>query len=179
MVRTGSEELNHPKLMKNCPMNLVPSKAQWFEQVRKNRFREKLNQPELMRNYPVTLVPSRAQWFEQVRKSWTTPSSCQGQPRAWFPVLNYGSNRFGKVEPPWTHEKLSYDPCSLCMALRGSTRFGRVEPHRSHVKFHHRPGFLCWTMVQTGSEELNLPELMRNYPMILVPSGAQRFDKVR
>ena len=37
----------------------------------------------------------------------------------------------------------------------------------------------CCTMVRTGSEELNHPELMRNYPMILVPSGAQWFKEVR
>ena len=32
MVRTGSEELNHPELMRNYPMNLAPSGAQWFEE---------------------------------------------------------------------------------------------------------------------------------------------------
>ena len=35
-VRTGSEQLNHPELMRNYPVILVPSRAQWFKQVRKS-----------------------------------------------------------------------------------------------------------------------------------------------
>ncbi len=46
------------------------------------------------------------------------------------------------------------------------------------VELHHRPGSLCCAMVRTGSEELNHLELMRNYPMILVRSGAQWFEEV-
>jgi len=44
------------------------------------------------------------------------------------------------------------------------------------VKLHHRSGSLRCVMVRRGSEELNHPELMRNYPVILVPSVAQRFE---
>ena len=35
-VRTGSEQLNHPELMRNYPVILVSSRAQWFKQVRKS-----------------------------------------------------------------------------------------------------------------------------------------------
>ena len=34
MVRTSLEGLNHPELMTIYPMILVPSGAQWFEEVR-------------------------------------------------------------------------------------------------------------------------------------------------
>ena len=54
---------------------------------------------------------------------------------------------YNLLEPPRTHEKLFYDPCSL----------------RSSV-------------VQGGSVGLNHLELMRNYPMIVISSGAQRFE---
>lgn len=37
----------------------------------------------------------------------------QAPPQVWFPALCYGSKRFRRVEPPWTHDKLPYDPCSL------------------------------------------------------------------
>ena len=161
---------------------------------------EELNNPELMRNYPIILVPSGAQWFEQVRKSWTTPNSWQVPPQAWFPVLKYRTN--SSTNPNWWEIILilwSFFP----LELSGSNRFGKVEPPQTHVKFHHRPGFLCelwfkqvwkcWTTpnacqvplqagfpeVRTGTEELNNPELMRNYPMIIVPSGAQWFEQVR
>ena len=144
-----------------------------------------------MRNYPVILVPSREQWFEQVRKSWTAPNSCQVQPQAWFPVLNYGSNRFGRVEQPWTHEKLSYDPCSLWSSeiRRGSVELNNPELMRNYPMFLVRKDwttcqvlpqvwFPGWAMVRTGSEELNHPKLRRNCPTILVPSRAQRFQQV-
>ena len=155
-----------------------------------------------MRNYPVILVPSRAQWFEQVWKSWTTPNSCQLQPQVWFRVLSYGSNSFGRVEPPRMHVKFHRRPGFLWfeqvrkswttpnsweiilrslfpLELRGSTRFGRVEPPRTHVKLHWRRGFTCWTMVQTGSEELNHPELMSSSTAGLVSCVELWFEQVR
>jgi len=47
------------------------------------------------------------------------------------------------------------------------------------IRLGHRSGSWCCAMVLTGSEELNHPELKRNYPMILVPSGAQRLEDVQ
>ena len=74
-VWTGLEELNHPELMRNYPMILVPSRAQWFEKgeppwshvklhCRPDFLRctmvwtrsEELNHPELMKNCPMILV---------------------------------------------------------------------------------------------------------------------------
>jgi len=63
--------------------------------------------------------------------------------------------------------------------LSGSRRFGRVESPQTHIKLHHRSCSLCCAMVQTGSEELNHPKLMKNYPNIIVSSGAQWFEEVR
>ena len=81
----------------------------------------------------------------QVMVAMVTRSVISSREQAWFPVLYYGSNMFGRVQPPRTHEKLSYDPCSLWSSV-----------------------------VQGGSVGLNHPELMRNYPMVLVPCGLRR-----
>ena len=129
---------------------------------------------ELLSSSTAGLVSCVELWFEQVWKSWitsnsweiilwslfplelrgltrfSTPNSYQVPLQAWFLMLNYGSNRFWRVEPPWTHEKLCYDPCSI------------------------------WSSeVWQGSVGLNYPELMRNYPMNLVPSVALWFEQVR
>ena len=101
----------------------------------------------------------------------------QGWPILWslFPLELRGSNRFRKVKPPRTPVKFNRMLGFQCLTM---LRTG-TEPPRTPVKFNRRLGFPCWTMVRTGSEELNNPILMRNYLMILVPSGAQRFDEVR
>ena len=73
----------------------------------------------------------------------------------------------------------SWEIILLSLELSGSSKFGRVEPPRSHVKLHLRADVVCCNMIQTGLEELNHPKLMRNYPMILVPSRTQyRFERV-
>ena len=75
----------------------------------------------------------------------------------------------------WT--KLSLFP----LKLSGLRRFSRVEPPWIYVKLHPRPGYVCCTMVRTGLEELNHPELMRSYPMSLVSlelSDSWRFGGV-
>jgi len=82
-----------------------------------------------------------------------------------------GSKRFGRIEPPQSDVKRSHKRCSHGDIL--------VQKSRTHVKLHHRSGLLCCAMVQTGSEQLNHPELMRDYPMILVPIGSQWFIEVR
>ena len=144
------------------------------------------------------LVPSRAQWFEQVWKSWTTPNSCQLQPQVWFPVLSNCSNSFVRVEPCQvppqagfpvvrTGSEIWTTPNSweiilrsmFPLELRGSTRFGRVEPPRTHVKLHWRHGFTCWTMVRSGLEELNHPELMSSSTADLVSCVELWFEQVR
>ena len=59
--------------------------------------------------------------------------------------------------------------------------FDKVQKSRTHVKLHHRSGLLCCAMVQTGSEQLNNPELMRDYLRSLFPlvlSGSLRFAMV-
>ncbi len=63
------------------------------------------------------------------------------------------------------------------VALECLRRFVRVEPPRTQVKLHQRPGSLSCAMVRIGWEEVNNPELMRNYPVIIVPSRAQWFDQ--
>ena len=71
-----------------------------------------LNRPELMSNSTAGLVPCVVLWFEQVRKS-----------SSLFLMELSGLRKFGRVEPPRTHEKLSYDPCLeaaglvLCVVL--------------------------------------------------------------
>ena len=181
--------------MRNYPVILVPSRAQWFEQVWKswttpnscqlqpqvwfpvlsncsNSFvRVEPCQVPPQAGFPVvrigseiwttpnsweiilrSMFPLELRGLDEVREGWTTPNSCQASLKAWFHVLNYGSNRFGRVEPP-----------------------------RTHVKFHRRPGFLCWTMVRTGSEELNHPnswQIILWSLFILELSVSNRFGKV-
>jgi len=50
-----------------------------------------------------------------------------------------------------------------------------LKATRAHDKFSYDNNFLWNSLVQGGTEEVNHPELMRNYPMITVPSGAQWF----
>ena len=64
--------------------------------------------------------------------------------------LELSGSRFGRVEPPRTHEKLSYDPCSLCSSV-----------------------------VRTGSERLNHPELMSSSTVGLVSCVELWFEQVR
>ena len=109
-----------------------------------------MNLPELISSFTEGLEPCVVLWFEEVRKSRTTPNSSEITLRSLFPL-----------------------------ELSGARRFGRVEPPRTHVKLHHSPGSICCTMVRTGSEESNHPELERNYPMILVSSGAEWFKEVQ
>ena len=92
----------------------------------------------------------------QVRKSWTTPNTWE---ITLFPIKLSDSRRFVRVEPPWTHEKLSYDTCVLrssvvrgCsvalnhperqaslhtwrieLLFNGSKRFGRVDPPQARI----------------------------------------------
>ena len=96
------------------------------------------------------LCPCVVLWFKQVRKSRTTPNSCQSTLRSLF-----------RLE------------------LRGLKWFGKVEPPRTHVKLHRRIESMRSTTIRTGLEESNLSELVRNYSIIFVPSGAQSFEVVR
>ena len=203
--------------MRNCPVILVPSRAQRFEQVWKSCttpnscqlqpqvwFRvlsygsSSFGRVEPPRMHVKFHRRSGFLWFEQVRKCWTTLNVCQLPPQVWFPVLSNGSTSFGRVEPcqvppqagfpvvrtgseiwitrnSWESILRSMFP----LELRGSTRFGRVEPPRTHVKLHWRHGFTCWTMVRTGSEELNRPELMSSSTAGLVSCVELWFEQVR
>ena len=109
-----------------------------------------MNYPEPMWNYPIVLVSSIVQWFEQVQEDWTTPTPWETTLQARFPQSNFGSSRFRRIELPWTFEKLPY-----------------------------RQGFLGRTVVRAGSERLNYPEPMWNYPIVLVSSIVQWFEQVQ
>jgi len=85
-----------------------------------------------------------------------------------------GSKRFGRIEPPQSDGNVATSIVPMVMYW-----FDKVQKSQTHVKLHHRSGLLCCAMVQTGSEQLNHPELMRDYPMILVPIGSQWFIEVR
>ena len=111
------------------------------------------------------VVTSGPQWFGRVE----SPRTHVKLHHRSGSVLCYGSNRFGRVEPPRTHEKLPYDPCSLWSSVvpGGSVGLNYPELMRNY------------SVVRGGSVGLNHPDLMsRNYPMILVPSGAQWFGMV-
>ena len=69
--------------------------------------------------------------------------------------------RFGRVEPPRTHEKLSYELCSLWSSVAREGSLG-VEHPKLLSNTTHRPGSLCCTVVWTVSEELNHPEIISN-----------------
>ena len=98
VVRTGSEGLNYPELVRNYPIGMVSPIVQWFDPQSysgSSSFRrielprthvkvpcrhgslshtvvqaglEGLNYPELLRNYPTAQVSSVQHWFEQVQK---------------------------------------------------------------------------------------------------------------
>ena len=95
-------------------------------------------------------------------------------------MLYYGSNKFGRVEPPRTHDNLSYDPCSLwssvvwggsvrlchppshtwfCLLYYGLKMFGRVEPLRACEKLPDDLWSLWSWVVQGGSVGLYHPEV--------------------
>ncbi len=51
---------------------------------------------------------------ELLSNSWLNhPKLISNSTPGLVPFVVHGSNRFGRVEPPRTHEKLSYEPCSL------------------------------------------------------------------
>ena len=127
---------------------------------------------ELQREQGSGLVSCVVLRFEQVRKSWTTPNSWEIILWSLFPLELSGSRRFGRVEPSRTHVKLLRRHGSVL--YYGSNRFGRVEPPRTHEKLSYDPCSLWSSVVQGGSVGLNHPELMRNYPMVLVPCGLRR-----
>ena len=154
-----------------------------------------------MSSFNTGLVRSVVLWIEQFRKSWTTQNSWEIT--IWSLELS-GSSSFGRVEPPWTLAKLHHRSCSLCFAMvqTGSKELNRSELMRNsydpyslwnsvvrgglvgfklpwtHAKHHRRPGFGCCTMVRTGLKEMSHTRLMRNYLMILDPSGAQGSEEV-
>ena len=150
MVRRGSERLNHPELKRNYPTLLV--RRPGCIMVRTGS--EELNHPELKRNYHTLLV---------------------GRVQDWFPVMYYGSNRFGRVEPPRTDVKLHYRPVFLCCAM---VRTGSEELNHTELMSYDR--YSLWSsVVREGSKVLNHTELMRKYPIILASSIAQWFEEVR
>ena len=108
-----------------------------------------LNHPKVMSNSTAGLVPCVVLRFEQAQKSWATPNSCQAPLQACFAVWYYGLNRFGRVEPPQTHEKFSYDPCSFWSSV-----------------------------VRGGSIGLSHPKVMSNSSADLVPCVVLRFEQV-
>ena len=224
MVRTVSEELSHPECMSSSTAGRVSCGSNRFGRVEQPRTHEKLsydpcslwssevrrgsvglNHPELMSSFTEGVVSRVELWFELVRKSWTTPNSCQVPPQAWFPVLNYGSNRFGRVKPPklmtnypvilvhsraqcfeqvrksWTtlnscHVQLqAWFPVLNC----GSNMFVSVEQPRTHEKLADDPCSIWSSEVRQRLVGLNNPKLMRDYPMILFPSVALWFEQVR
>ena len=75
----------------------------------------------------------------------------------WVHVL-YGSNRFGRVEPPQTDEKLSYDPCSLWSSL----------PKAPEVRQSHSgtSGTMCRLYTQTTAQYVNLSCRMNRILML-------------
>ncbi len=89
IVRTGSEELNHPEHMWKYPIVLCPSVAQGFGRFEPPRTHVKLHcRPgslcctmvrtgSTLPNLFAGLVRCVALWFEQVWNSWTTPNSCE------------------------------------------------------------------------------------------------------
>ena len=89
-----------------------------------------------------------------------------------------GSNQTTPPESPWTHEKLSYDPCFLC-----SRRFGNVEPLHTrvqphwtslnhpwtHEKLSYDPCSLQISVVPGGTVLLN--SWPTNYPIIVISAA--------
>ena len=109
-----------------------------------------LNHLELMRNCTMILVLSGAEWFKEGSAGLNYSELMRNCTMILVPS---GAKWFEEVWQGWTTPKpwkLSYDPISL------------------------------WRCVfQKGSAGLNHPELMRNFTMILVPSEAEWFEKVR
>ena len=124
-----------------------------------NRGSVGLYHSELMSSSTAGLGSCVVLWFEHVQKSSTTPNSWEIILWSLFPLELSGSRRFGWVEPPWTHEKLPYGPCSLW--------FEEVI---------HLP---CNKVARAGSVRLNHPELMSNSAAGMVTCVVLWFEQVR
>ena len=116
-----------------------------------------------------------------------------------------GSRKFSTVEQSQTHVNLHPMPGSVCcttvqtclevlnhpklvrnyLMILGPSEaewfeeVWRVEPPQTLVMIYPRHGSMCCTMVRTGLEELNYPNFMRYYSMILVPSWTVLFKEAR
>ena len=108
VVRTGSEGLNYPELVRNYPMLGFSNRT--------------------------VVRPSVLQWFEQVQMVWTTPISCETTLWAWFPQSCSGSSRFWRIELPRTLEKLPYRPGFLSQPVvrTGSAELNYPELFRNY-----------------------------------------------
>ena len=118
-------------------MILVPSRAQWFEQVRKSW--TTLNSCQV----------SPQAWFPVLTTlNLLEPLWCRGKH-----AYRAGSSEFGVVA--WNHCDTGWSrPTGQFWVSLGwfdNTEPPRTTLLRTHVKFHHRPGFLCWTIVRTGT----------------------------
>ena len=104
-------------------------------------------------NYPELLrnyPTGQVSSVKLVQKDWTIPNTCETTLQARFP-----------------------------RSFSGSSRFSRTELPRTHVKLPYRPGFLNRTVVRAGSEGLNYPELLWNYPTGKVSSVKLWFEQVQ
>jgi len=114
-----------------------------------------------------------------------TPNSWEIALWSLFPLelsgLVSGSQRFGRIELPWTHVELHHRSGSLSCAM---IRTGLKEVNHPEL-MKNIPYDQCspwssvvWLMVWRGSVGLNHPELMRNYPKIVISSGTHWFEEV-
>ena len=139
---------------------------------------EKLNHLELLSSSTAGLVSRVELWFEQVRKRWTTLNSWEIILWSLFPLELRDSTRFGRVEQPQTHEKLSYVPCSICSSVvrTGSKRFNYMSSSTaglvSCVELWFEQVRKSWITPNSG--EIVLRSL---FPLEL--SGSNRFGRVK
>ena len=88
----------------------------------------------------------------------------------WSWVVHTGWKRFGRVEQPQTHEKLSYDPCTLwSFGASVGLNYRKIMASSST-----RLLYIVWL---EGSIGLNHPKLIIIL-MILELSGSRRFGRV-
>ena len=135
MVRKGSEELNHTKLIRSYPMMiLAPSETpNTCNTILYTRIHP--SNASSLSNQPCRSTFSYTSVVQGCSVQWNIPELTRNCPSGLFLLQHSGSRRFGVVEPLQTNSNLPCRPASPFVTV---VRGGSVG-----LTYRHQPDTLC------------------------------------